>query len=57
MIFRAATEEKFVLEERQRNEAKERKAEEREWEPKLFQLVRYYSNIPSLEKGGMLRFR
>jgi len=34
----AATEEKFVLEERQRNEAKERKAEEREWEPKLFQL-------------------
>ena len=35
----AATEEKFVLEERQRNEAKQRKADEEEWVPKFFQLV------------------
>ena len=35
----AATEEKFVLEERQRNEAKQRKADEVEWVPKFFQLV------------------
>lgn len=32
-----ATREKFVLEERQRNEAKERKAQMVEWVPKLFE--------------------
>ena len=42
----AATEEKFVLEERQRNEAKQRKADEEEWMPKFFQLVSHLSFLP-----------
>ena len=32
-----ATQEKFILEERQRNEAKERKAQMVDWEPRLFE--------------------
>ena len=33
----AATQEKYILEERQRNEAKERKAKMLEWVPRLFE--------------------
>lgn len=33
----AATHEKYILEERQRNEAKERKAKMLEWMPRLFE--------------------
>lgn len=33
----SATQEKFILEERQRQEAKERKAQMLEWVPKLFE--------------------
>ena len=35
--MKAATEEKFILEERQRTEAKERKAKLEEWVPSLFE--------------------
>ena len=35
--MKAATDEKFILEERQRTEAKERKAKLQEWVPSLFE--------------------